>query len=81
VLALRDGPAYPADLADRLAVSRQVMSNQLSCLRGCGVVAASADGRRSLYRLADPHIAPALDDLLQVVLHVDPSCCGGNCTC
>jgi ArsR family transcriptional regulator, cadmium/lead-responsive transcriptional repressor len=81
VLALRDGPAYPADLAEQLAVSRQVMSNQLACLRGCGVVEASADGRRSLYRLADSHIAPALDELLEVVLRVDPSCCGDNCTC
>jgi DNA-binding transcriptional ArsR family regulator len=81
VLALRDRPAYPADLAEQLGVSRQVMSNQLACLRSCGVVEATVDGRRSLYRLADPHISPALDELLQVVLAVDPTCCGENCTC
>src|SRR5262245_43600189 len=70
LLALRNGPAYPSDLADAVGVSRQVMSNQLACLRGCGLVEATPDGRRSSYRLADPHLAPALGELLQAVLSV-----------
>ena len=82
LLALRGAPAYPSDLADALGVSRQVMSNQLACLRGCGLVEATPDGRRSLYRLADRHLAPALTELLQVVLHVEPGCCTGeSCSC
>lgn len=82
LLALRDGPAYPSDLADTLGVSRQVMSNQLACLRGCGLVEAVAEGRRASYRLADPHLGPALNELLQVVLLVEPDCCvGDSCTC
>ena len=82
LLALRETPAYPSDLADALGVSRQVMSNQLACLRGCGLVAATPDGRRSQYRLADSHLATALDDLLQVVLVVEPDCCDGEgCRC
>lgn len=82
LLTLRDGPAYPSDLADALGVSRQVMSNQLACLRGCGLVEAVPDGRRSSYRLADPHLAPALDELLQVVLFIEPDCCAGpDCRC
>ncbi|GAA4621997.1 ArsR/SmtB family transcription factor [Cellulomonas oligotrophica] len=81
LLALREAPAYPADLADALDVSRQVMSNHLACLRGCGLVEAIPDGRRTWYRLADPHLAPALDDLLRLVLAVDPGCCGPACTC
>jgi DNA-binding transcriptional ArsR family regulator len=82
LLALRDAPAHPSDLADALGVSRQVMSNQLACLRGCGLVEAIPDGRRIWYRLADPHLAPALNELLQVVLYVDPGCCAeNNCTC
>ena len=60
LLTLREAPAYPSDLADALGVSRQVMSNQLACLRGCGLVEAEPDGRRTWYRLADPHLAPAL---------------------
>ena len=82
LLALREGPAYPSDLADALGVSRQVMSNQLACLRGCGLVEAIPRGRRSSYRLADPHLAPALNELLQVVLYVEPDCCDcDTCTC
>lgn len=82
LLALREAPAYPSDLADALGVSRQVMSNQLACLRGCGLVEAVPDGRRIWYRLADPHLAPALNELLQVVLFVEPGCCAGeSCNC
>jgi len=82
LLALRSGPAYPSDLAEAVGVSRQVMSNQLACLRGCGLVSATPEGRRSSYRLADPRLAPALDELLQVVLSVDPACCTGEtCGC
>ncbi|WP_438353979.1 ArsR/SmtB family transcription factor [Microbacterium sp. CJ88] len=82
MLALRKASAYPSDLADALGVSRQVMSNQLACLRGCGLVEAVPDGRRSSYRLADAHLAPALNELLQVVLSVEPDCCAGqDCTC
>ncbi|MFD6443599.1 ArsR/SmtB family transcription factor [Promicromonospora sp. NPDC060204] len=81
LLALREAPAYPSDLADALGVSRQVMSNQLACLRGCGLVESVKDGRRSWYRLADTRLAPALGDLLGLVLAVDPGCCGPDCTC
>ena len=82
LLALREAPAYPSDLADALGVSRQVMSNQLACLRGCGLVTASPEGRRSEYRLTDPHLALALREMLDVVLVVEPGCCDGeSCTC
>ncbi|WP_279366458.1 ArsR/SmtB family transcription factor [Microbacterium testaceum] len=82
LLALREAPAFPSDLAEALDVSRQVMSNQLACLRGCGLVESVPDGRRSWYRLADSHLAPALDELLRVVLYVEPGCCAGEtCTC
>ncbi len=81
LLALREEPAYPSDLAEALGVSRQVMSNQLACLRGCGLVEAIPDGRRTSYRLADEHLAPALDELVRVVLQVDPACCSGESCC
>lgn len=82
LLALRAAAAMPSDLADELAVSRQVVSNQLACLRGCGLVEATRHGRNNWYRLADPHLAAALDDLMQVVLVVDPGCCAGQgCGC
>lgn len=75
LLALRDGPGYPSELADKIGVSRQILSNHLACLRGCGLVVAQPEGRRSRYELADRRIAHALDDLLGLVLAVDPACC------
>ncbi|WP_327109966.1 metalloregulator ArsR/SmtB family transcription factor [Nocardia sp. NBC_01730] len=75
LLSLRSGPAYPSDLAERIGVSRQILSNHLACLRGCGLVVAVPEGRRSRYELADPRIGHALDDLLGLVLAVDPACC------
>ncbi|HEX7104746.1 MAG TPA: metalloregulator ArsR/SmtB family transcription factor [Acidothermaceae bacterium] len=77
LLALKDEPAYPAHLADALGVSRQTLSNHLACLRGCGLVVARPDGRRSRYELADRRIGHALEDLLELVLVVDPDCRGG----
>ena len=75
LLALRDGPGYPAQLAELLGTTRQNLSNHLTCLRGCGLVVAVAEGRRVRYELADPRLAHALGDLLGVVLAVDPEAC------
>ena len=80
LLALRDAPAYPADLADLLGVSRQSMSNHLACLRGCGLVIAVPQGRRTRYELTDHRLAHALGDLLGVVLTVDPQACPAAAT-
>jgi ArsR family transcriptional regulator, cadmium/lead-responsive transcriptional repressor len=75
LLMLRDGPGYPSDLAETIGVSRQILSNHLACLRGCGLVVAQPEGRRSRYELADKRIAHALDDLIGLALAVDPACC------
>jgi DNA-binding transcriptional ArsR family regulator len=78
LLTLRSGPAYPADLAELLGTTRQAMSNHLACLRGCGLVVAVPEGRRSRYELSDLRISGVLGDLLELVLVVDPDCCGGE---
>ena len=75
LLTLRDAAAYPAELADQLGVTRQAMSNHLACLRGCGLVVAVPEGRRTRYELTDPRIGHALGDLIDLVLVVDPDCC------
>lgn len=75
LLALRDAPGYPAQLAELLGVSRQNLSNHLGCLRGCGLVVAVPEGRRARYELANPRLAHALGDLLELVLVTDPSAC------
>jgi DNA-binding transcriptional ArsR family regulator len=71
LLALREAPAHPADLADRLGVSRTRLSNHLACLRDCGLVVAVPVGRRTRYELADPRLGHALDDLRTAVLAVE----------
>lgn len=81
LLALSGAPAYPSDLADSLGVSRQSMSNHLTCLRGCGLVVAVPDGRRSRYELADARLGHAIADLVGVVLAVDPACCAPDREC
>lgn len=80
LLALREAPGYPTELADLLGVTRQNLSNHLACLRGCGLVVAVPEGRRSRYELADQRLAHALDDLLSVVLAVDPDACPSSAT-
>ncbi|TDQ49227.1 ArsR family transcriptional regulator [Actinorugispora endophytica] len=67
LLALLDGPAYPAQLAEQLGLTRQNVSNHLSCLRECGLVHAVAQGRQAHYSLVDDSLRHALDDLLRVV--------------
>ena len=75
LLALRDSPGYPAELAVLLGATRQNLSNHLACLRGCGLVVAVPEGRRTRYELADHRLRHALDDLLGLVLAVDPAAC------
>ncbi|WP_187413282.1 helix-turn-helix transcriptional regulator [Micromonospora sp. MP36] len=75
LLALRDAPGYPAELADLLGTTRQNLSNHLACLRGCGLVMAVPEGRRTRYELADARLAHALGDLLNLVHTVDPTVC------
>lgn len=71
LLALREAPAYPSDLADALGISRTRLSNHLACLRGCGLVTAVPDGRRTRYELADKRLGHALDDLRAAVIAVE----------
>ena len=84
LLTLREGPGYPSDLAEKIGVSRQILSNHLACLRGCGLVVAVPQGRRSRYELADRRLAHALADLVELALAVDPDAdcptdAAGNC--
>ncbi|MFD9030306.1 ArsR/SmtB family transcription factor [Streptomyces sp. NPDC059567] len=71
LLALGEEPAYPADLADALGISRTRLSNHLACLRDCGLVVTVPDGRRTRYELADERLGHALDHLLAAVVAVE----------
>jgi DNA-binding transcriptional ArsR family regulator len=71
LLVLLDGAAYPAQLAESLNLTRSNVSNHLTCLRGCGLIVGTPEGRQMRYELVDAHLAHALTDLLGVVLAVD----------
>ena len=75
LMSLLEAPSYPADLAEELGVTRQSMSNHLSCLRGCGLVVTVPEGRRLRYELADERLGHALADLHDLVLVTDPEAC------
>ena len=82
LITLLDGPAYPAALADDLGLTRQNVSNHLTCLRDCGIVVAEPEGRQTRYEISDPHLTRSLADLVDVVLAVDESapCMDATCT-
>jgi DNA-binding transcriptional ArsR family regulator len=82
LLVLLDEPAYPAGIAEALNLTRQNVSNHLTCLRDCGIVVAEPEGRQNRYEIADAHLAKALNDLVGVVLAVDTSapCSDASCT-
>lgn len=73
LIALLDGANYPGQIAEQLGLTRSNVSNHLSCLRGCGLVVATYQGRQVRYVLADVHLARALGELVQVVLAVEPT--------
>ena len=75
LVAILEGHHYPAELATELGLAKANVSNHLSCLRGCGLVVATPEGRRVRYELSDPRLAHALADLAGLVLLVDdPDC-------
>lgn len=82
LLTLLAGPGYPAELARDLGLTRTNVSNHLTCLRGCGIVAAEPEGRKTRYEIADPHLTAALMALVDVTLAVDEQvpCIDPTCT-
>jgi DNA-binding transcriptional ArsR family regulator len=82
LMMLLDDPAYPAGIADALGLTRQNVSNHLTCLRDCGIVVAEPQGRQARYEIADAHLAQALEGLMNVVLAVDTAapCLDDRCT-
>lgn len=82
LLRLLEAPSYPAVLARDLELTRSNVSNHLTCLRDCGIVVAEPEGRQTRYEIADPHLARAMEALLNVTLAVDESaaCIDPMCT-
>lgn len=53
---LRERERPVSELVDHLRTSQPYVSNQLACLRWCGLVAARRDHRSIYYRLADERV-------------------------
>lgn len=83
LLTLLDGPGYPAELSRELGLTRTNVSNHLACLRGCGLIVATPEGRRTRYEIADPHLALGMRQLLEAVVAVDEGapCLDVDCEC
>jgi DNA-binding transcriptional ArsR family regulator len=82
LMALLEEPSYPARLALQLELTRTNVSNHLACLRDCGIVVGEPEGRQTRYEVADPHLAKALNALLDTTLMVDAdaACVDPGCT-
>jgi DNA-binding transcriptional ArsR family regulator len=77
LVQLIDGPGYPAEMAEDFGATRANLSNHLACLRECGLVTATAEGRRVRYELADQRLA----DGLRILAALDqPGTCASEVT-
>jgi DNA-binding transcriptional ArsR family regulator len=74
LVQLLDGPGYPAELAHLLGLTKANVSNHLACLRGCGLVTTTSEGRRVRYELADPRFASVLTELVELALPPADGC-------
>lgn len=70
--ALRSGPLTVGEIVKQTELSQSNVSNHLACLRDCGLVVASQQGRYVLYRLRDERVHTLLlvaEELLSDVAH------------
>lgn len=68
--ALSQGPATVSVLVETTGLSQSNVSNHLSCLRDCGLVVSTQQGRYVTYQLSDPRVSELLqlaDELLSEV--------------
>lgn len=69
---LRQGPTTVSALVEATGLSQSNVSNHLSCLRDCGLVVSTQQGRYVLYQLSDKRVADLLnlaEELLADVAH------------
>ena len=75
--ALRTGPLTVTALIERTGLTQSNVSNHLACLRDCGLVIASAQGRYTLYQLSDERVVTLLSlasELLAETAHGVDAC-------
>lgn len=68
--ALRDGAHTVGEIVEETGLNQPNVSNHLSCLRECGLVASTQQGRYVRYHLSDTRVAALLslaDELIAEV--------------
>jgi DNA-binding transcriptional ArsR family regulator len=67
VRRLAGGPARVTDLTTELGLAQSTVSKHLACLRDCGLVRVRAEGRASVFSLAQPALLEVLAAAEQVL--------------
>jgi ArsR family transcriptional regulator, cadmium/lead-responsive transcriptional repressor len=65
--ALRDGPLTVGEIVETTSLSQSNVSNHLGCLRDCGLLSSTPEGRFVRYALSDKRVGRLLnlaDELL-----------------
>ena len=65
---LRDGERTAGELCRKMGLPKANVSQQLSIMRGKGILLARREGRRIFYRLSQPRMLRAYDLLREVLL-------------
>jgi ArsR family transcriptional regulator, cadmium/lead-responsive transcriptional repressor len=68
--ALRDNPLTVTEIIEATGLSQSNVSNHLSCLYGCGLVARDQKGRYVEYRLSDPRVLALLSTAEELLADV-----------
>lgn len=74
---LSTGPMIVTDLVQTTGLTQSNVSNHLACLRECGLVVNSSDGRFVWYKLKDDRIA----DLLALATEITSDAGSGMAEC
>jgi ArsR family transcriptional regulator len=64
------GEVSVGELEARLGIGQPTLSQQLSVLRGEGLVATRREGKRIFYRIADPNVLEVLETLYRLYCKV-----------
>ncbi len=63
LLALRDGERCVCEITKELGRSQSLISHHLQALGECGLILRRRDGKKIMYRLADPSIVGLLSGI------------------
>ncbi|KUO42967.1 MAG: hypothetical protein APU95_02435 [Hadesarchaea archaeon YNP_N21] len=60
---LRDGERCVCEIFKELGKEQSLVSHHLAYMRKCGIVSSRQEGKKVIYKLADPSLAKLLDQV------------------